>query len=229
MEQLFHATKHFEVKKMGMVKSKNGYGQITRERTSHTKPFSQYAKEHEMTTKDFNWHKSNGGVTTATTIDQIKSFKFKKANGHRAKGGPGKTCNKCSTSHLPREYPVWGKNCHKCENNHFSTCCRSKKSQQDGKNPSHPHTHGRSPLRGPKGKGRWSRSRSRSGPTTWSAHNIELNSFQDPQKLHGSHSSNVHGSQPEKLHESHSFQDPCTCTNFVKKTFITTGPSRWIA
>ena len=26
-----------------------------------------------------------------------QTFKFRKGNGHRAKGGPGKTCGKCST------------------------------------------------------------------------------------------------------------------------------------
>ena len=34
-----------------------------------------------MTVKDFNQHKSNSGITTATTIDEIKTFKFRKGNG----------------------------------------------------------------------------------------------------------------------------------------------------
>ena len=55
-------------------------------------------------------------------IDEIKTFKFKKGNGHRAKGGPGKTCNKCSTSHPPRECPAWGKKCHKCGNKNHLVC-----------------------------------------------------------------------------------------------------------
>ena len=103
----------------------------------------------------------------------------------------GKTYN---TSHPPRECPAWGKKCHKCGNkNHFNTCCRSKQKSQQVNKP----FHGRSTLRGPKGKGRWSRSRSRSRSATWSAHSIELNSFQDHPELHGSHSSDVHESQPK--------------------------------
>ena len=126
---LFHVTKHLEVKKW--VRSKKKREEVT------YKALLQYAKEHEMTVKDFNQHKSNGGVATATTIDEIKSFKSKKGNGYRSKGGPGRLCGKCSTSHLPRECPAWGKKCHKCGNkNHFSTCCRSKqKSQWNGKRP----------------------------------------------------------------------------------------------
>ena len=55
----------------------------------------------------------------ATTINEIKTFKHRKGQGQRAKG---KICNKCGTSHPPRECPVWGKKCHKCGNkNHFST------------------------------------------------------------------------------------------------------------
>ena len=178
--------------------------------------------------KDFK-HKSNGGIATATTIDEIKTFKFRKGNGHRAnfKGGPGKTCSKCSTSHPPRECPAWGKKCHKCGNkNHFSTCCRSKqKGPQDSKRP----PHGRSTMRCPKGRARWSKSRSRSRSNTWSAHSIELNSFQDHPQLHGRHSSNVHESLPNDLHGRHSFQDHEESTKFVKKTFHTIYRSKSVS
>ena len=49
----------------------------------------QYAKEHEMMVKDFNHHKSNGGITQPTTIDVIKTFKHGKkgtrtSSSHRA-------------------------------------------------------------------------------------------------------------------------------------------------
>ena len=52
----------------------------------------------------------------ATTIDEIKAFKYRKGLGQRAKGSQGKTCSKCGMSHLPRECPAWGKKCHKCGN-----------------------------------------------------------------------------------------------------------------
>ena len=145
----------------------------------------QHAKEHEMTVKDFNWHKSNSGIATATTMDEIKTFKFRKGNGHRVKGGPSKTCSKCNTSYPPRECPAWGKKCHKCGNkNHFSTYCRSKqKGPWDSKRP---HC-GRITMRHPKGRDRQSKLRSsRSRSNTWSAHSIELNqihSFQDHQEV----------------------------------------------
>ena len=101
------------------------------EASSHIQSILQHAKEHDATIKDLNQHKSNGGVVITTTIDEIKTFKFRKGNAYRAKGDPGKTCGKCGTSHLPRECPVWGKKCHKCGNkNHFSTCCRSKQPQR---------------------------------------------------------------------------------------------------
>ena len=80
-ELLFHAKKHFEVKKW--VRSKKKREDIMYQ------ALLQHAKEHEMTVKDFNWHKSNGAVATAAIIDEIKTFKFKKGNGYRAKGGPG--------------------------------------------------------------------------------------------------------------------------------------------
>ena len=151
-ELLFHATKHFEVKKC--VRSKKKREDIMYQ------ALLQHAKEHEMTVKDFNRHKSNGGIATATTIDEIKTFKFRKGNGHRAKGGPGKTCGKCSMSHPLRECPTWDKKCHNCGNkNHFSTCCKSKwKGPQDSKRA----PHGRSTMRCHKGRARWSKSRSRS-------------------------------------------------------------------
>ena len=46
-ELLFHATKHFEVKKMGQVK------EVMRRCVTY-QALLQYAKEHEMTVKDFN-------------------------------------------------------------------------------------------------------------------------------------------------------------------------------
>ena len=117
-ELLFHATKHFEVKKW--VRSKRREKMVTYE------SLLQHTKEHEMTVKDFNRHKSNGGTSIATTVDEIRTFKHKKGNNYRAKSS-GKTCSKCSTSHPLRECPVFGKKCHKCGlNNHFSSCCRSK-------------------------------------------------------------------------------------------------------
>ena len=66
-ELLFHATKHFKVKKW--VRSKKRREDMTYQ------ALLQYAKEHEMTVKDFNCHKSNGGITQLTTVDVIKTFK----------------------------------------------------------------------------------------------------------------------------------------------------------
>ena len=73
---LFHAMKHFEVKKWVRLKKK-------REDIMY-QALLQHAKEHEMMVKDFNQHKSNGGIVTATIIDEINSFKYRKGNGHRA-------------------------------------------------------------------------------------------------------------------------------------------------
>ena len=86
-ELLFHTTKHFEVKKW--VRSKKKREDITYQ------ALLQHAMEHEMTVKDFNWHKSKSGIATAATIDEIKTFNFKTGNGYKAKGGSGKTCGRC--------------------------------------------------------------------------------------------------------------------------------------
>ena len=131
-----------------------------------------------MTVKDSNQHKSNGGVAMATTIDEIKTFKFTKGNGHRAKGGPGKTCSKCSTSHPLRECPAWGKKCHKYGNkNLFSMCCRTRDREYSQDRDQHRWTHKESQSK------RRSRSRhrryasedseDRSRSTTQSAHSIQ--------------------------------------------------------
>ena len=155
---------------------------------------------------------SNGGIATATTVHDIKMFKLKKGNGHRAKGGPGKTCSKCSTSHPQRECPVWCKKCHKCGNkNHFSMCCRTRDREDPLDRDQHRLTHresqskrrSRSRLR----RYAWEDLEDRSRSTTQSAHSIEWNSFQD---------------HPE-LHWRHSFES----NNFVKKTFHSISRSKF--
>ena len=119
-EILFHATKHFEVKKW--VRSNK------EERGHHIWSTPPTCKR--------TWDDSQGLQQTqvqwwnhaiATTVDEIKTFKFKKGNTvNRPKSRSGRVCSKCSTSHPPRDCPVFGKKCHKCEwKNHFSTCCRS--------------------------------------------------------------------------------------------------------
>ena len=107
-ELLFHVTKYFEVKKW--VWSKNRQEDVTYD------ALLQHTKEHEMTVKDFNRNKSNGGTAMATSVDEIKAFnKFRKSNNHhRSKSRSGRVCNKCNSSHPPRECPAFGKKCHKC-------------------------------------------------------------------------------------------------------------------
>ena len=130
--------------------------------------------------RDFQQHKSNGGVAMATTINEIRTFKQRKGQGQRAKGNQGKICGKCGMSHLPRECPAWGKKCHKCGNkNHFSTQCRSKQSGAGTRKSC-------STSRGCKRKGKPHHSRSRSKLVTKSAYSMESASFQD-------HSDDLHG------------------------------------
>ena len=178
-ELLFHATKHFEVKKW--VHSKK-WEDMT------YKALLQYAKEHEMMVKDFNNHKSNGGIAQPTTIDAIKSFKWGKkvaraSSSHRASGQSNKdnkTCSKCNTTHAFKDCPALGKKCHKCGfKNHFSSYCRSSWSNSQGSD----RHRGRTPARGRStarchwpSKGRHSRSRShsRSGSQTRNTHSIEI-------------------------------------------------------
>ena len=116
---------------------------------------------------------------------------LKKGNGHRSKGSPGKTCSKCSTSHPLRECPAWGKKCLKCGNrNHFSMCCKTRDKGYSQDRDQHRLTHRESwsKRRSRSGHRRYaSEDRSRSRSITWSAHNIEQNSFQDHPDLHGRH------------------------------------------
>ena len=136
----------------------------------------QYAKEHEMTVKDFNPHKSNRGTAQPMTINTIESFKCGKkgsrngcsseaSSSHRGitnKRSTDKTCSKCSMIHAYRDCPAFGKKCHKCGNkNHFSSCCRSNVSQDKGCRRDRTQTFGRSPERCHRSsRGRRSRSRS---------------------------------------------------------------------
>ena len=153
-ELLFHATKHFEVKKW--VQSKKWREDIT-----YT-GLLQYAKEHKMMVKDFNCHKSNGGTAQPTTINAIETFKCGKkgsrngrsskvSSSHRGstnKCSTNKMCSKCSMIHAYRACPAFGKKCHKCGNkNHFSSCYRLKVSQDKGCQRDRTQTHGRSPER----------------------------------------------------------------------------------
>ena len=174
LELLFHVMKHFEVKKWVRL-------QTALNKTVTFDKLLQHAKQHEATIKDFQWHKSNSGVVTSTTINEIRTFKQRKGQGSWARAkSRGKICGKCGTSHPPQQCPAWGKKCHKCGNkNHFSTQCRSKQSGGEDRRSC-------STSRGCKGKGKHQQSRSRSNQATKSAYSIESASFQDhPSNLHG--------------------------------------------
>ena len=180
-ELLFFVTKHFEVKKW--VGSKKKREDVTYQ------ALLQYAKEHEMMVKDFNHHKSNGGIVQPTTVDAIKTFKHGKKGtrnsiSHRASGShnkESKTCSKCNTVHSYKDCPVFGKKCHKCGfKNHFSSCCRPTWSNVQGQG----HWRGRTPAHSRSterhyrpNRGGHSRSRlhSRSGSQTRNTHSIEIN------------------------------------------------------
>ena len=183
-ELLFHATKHFEVKKW--VHSKKCREDVTYQ------ALLQYAKEHEMTVKDFKRHKSNGGVAQLTTVDAIKTFKRNgkkstKTSGSYRTSGPStrdsKMCSKCNTTHQFKDCPAFGKKCHKCGfKNHFSSCCRSSRSNGQDSDRCRGRTPGRrrSPerrRRPSRGRHSRSRSRSRSGSQTRNAHSIEIDRY----------------------------------------------------
>ena len=188
-ELLFHATKHFEVKKW--VQSKKWQEDVT-----YT-ALLQYAKEHEMMVKDFNRYKSNGRTDQLTMINAIESFKRGKKgsrNGrsceasslHRGstdKCSTDKTCSKCSMIHVYRDCPAFGKKCHKCGTKiHFSSCCRLNVSQDKGCRRDRTQTHGRNPERPHQpSRGQCSRSRSWSRSSresvTRNAHSSEVDRY----------------------------------------------------
>ena len=185
----------------------------------------QHAKQHEATVKDFHRHKSNGGVATSTTINEIRTY-TRKGQGSRARArtrSKGKVCGKCGTSHPPRQCPPFGKKCHKCGNkNHFSTQCRSKQSGGGDRR-------SRSTSRGRKNKNKCQQSRSRSNQGTKSVHSIESASFQDHSgNLHGEStdlhgdSSDLHGQQTRDLHGAQG-------TEYLKQSFSTICRSKSVS
>ena len=236
-ELLFHATKHFEVKKW--VRQLKECKDITYDH------LLEHAKQHECMVKDFNWHKTNGDVVTTATIDEIKTFKPKyKSDDYQGKGSSGRTCGRCDQSHPQGECPAWGKKCHRCgKSNHFSMCCRSRHSNET-KDRDH---HGSSCK---SGKDSWRKRRSWSRPgkcykseesedrstlRTRSAHKIELESFKNhDEDLHWRHPEEEFDGEPHSdmdLHErqpQNSFQNHCSCTYFVKKTFHTISRSKLV-
>ena len=135
-----------------------------------------------MTVKDFNHHKSNGGIAQLTTINAIESFKCgKKGSRNGSSNGASslhrcstdKPCSKCNTTHAYKECQEFGKKCHKCGNkNHFSSCCRSNVGQGQGCRTviEHRLAAGVPERHHQPSRGRCSRSRSRS----WSRSSNEL-------------------------------------------------------
>ena len=145
-----------------------------------------------MTVKDFKCHKSNGGVAQPMTVNAIKTFKRNGKKGTKTSGSyrtsghstqDSKTCSKCNTMHQFKDCPAFGKKCHKCGfKNHFSSCCRSSRSNRQDSN----RCRGRTPVCGRSterchrpGRGRHSRSRSqsRSGSQTRNAHSIKIDRY----------------------------------------------------
>ena len=170
LELLFHVTKHFEVKKW--VRSQTAL----KENVTFDK-LLQHAKQHEATVNcHFHQHKSNGGVATSTTINEIRTF-TRKGQGSQARArtrSKGKICGKCGTSHPPRECPTYGaKRVINVEIRIILVCNVGPDSREEGTDESH------STSRGHKGKGKCQQSRSRSNQATKSAHSIESASFQD--------------------------------------------------
>ena len=215
LELLFHAMKHFEVKKWVRL-------QTALKETVTFDKLLQHAKQHKVTIKDFHQHKSNGGVAMSTTINEIRTF-TRKGQGSRARArtrSKGKICGKCGTSHPPRECPAWGKKCHKCGNkNHFSTQCRSR--QLGGGD-----RWSRSTSRGCKGKGKCQQSRLRSNQVTKSAHSIESASFQDHSGNPHRDSADLHGQQRGQTRDLHGAQGS---TEFLKQSFSTISRSKSVA
>ena len=124
-ELLFHATKHFEVKKW--VRSKKNQEEVT------YKALLQYAKEHKMMVKDFNWHK----VQWVELPQQQPLMRSRPSNSRKAMATEARVAwvrHAANAAHLtcPENAQHGARNVTKCGNkNHFSTCCRSKQKIPD--------------------------------------------------------------------------------------------------
>ena len=145
-------------------------------------------RNNEMTVKDFNYHKSNGGIAQPMTTDTIKTFKHSKkgsrnSSSYRASSPSNKdskTCSKCNTTHSYKDCLAFGKKCHKCGfKNHFSSCCRSTQNvgqgqgYRRGRTPPHSGSTERHHRPSTGGCSR-SRSQSRSGSLTCNTHSIKI-------------------------------------------------------
>ena len=135
-ELLFHATKHFEVKKW--VRSKKQWEDITyqallqyalRSMRWQSKISSMPQVERRSCTA--NWQLS----TPSRCLSKMVRKDTKTSGSYRTSSQStcdSKTCSKCNTTHQFKDCPAFGKKCHKCGfKNHFSLCCRSSSQQLD--------------------------------------------------------------------------------------------------
>ena len=116
----------------------------------------QYAKEHEITVKDFSHHKSNGGITQLTTINAIESFKHGKKGVEIAARMEQAVhievaliklaVNVTQHTHT-RNAQRLAKSAISVVKNHFSSCSRSNVGQGQGHQSDRTQPHGRSTER----------------------------------------------------------------------------------
>ena len=133
IDLLFHATRHFEVKK------------YTKERQHGDVTYNQLleqAKLHERVIDEYRAHKQMDGqpVYTETSgtvpkvklepkdekVDAVHRRRNKKPSfqDHRKKKERERSCDKCGSRHRPRECPAYGKDCYACGGrNHFERMC----------------------------------------------------------------------------------------------------------
>ena len=117
LELLYHATRHFEVKKYAKEKDR---GDIT------YSTLLEQAKIHERVIQEYRDHKANSGepVYTETKVNALQK--------HRGNGSGGfqdhqRRCGKCGTQHQPRKCPAFGTKCGKCGGkNHWQAVCRGR-------------------------------------------------------------------------------------------------------
>ena len=142
LELLYHASRHFEVKKYCKEKDRKDitYNIIL-----------EQAKLHERVIDEYRAHKENAGDPVYTERSATK-VKEEQAEINAVRRGQTfgrrkeeKRCDKCGTTHRPRDCPAYGKDCYKCGGrNHWASVCRSRPSDtDDSRSPSRDRDRGR--------------------------------------------------------------------------------------
>ena len=161
MELLFHATRHFEVKKYAKERNMTAV---------KYKDLLEEAKLHERLIDEYQTHKTNKGepVYTETGSSQpvikeepkdekVDSLRFRgRSRGRRDQGKGNRErsvkCHRCGGTHRPKQCPAYGTECYACGGkNHWEKFCNNITTESE---PDRTPSRDRVRFRGGQGRGK---------------------------------------------------------------------------